>query len=211
MSTDEFAGLKEKVWDQAWSHSRHLETMRSQYLGFFFTAVLAVTAIAAKELADDGLGTTGSLIAFVSLMLGLEAVASFLLLAVKRIGDVLDGYRTSILTIRDQSRESTAAWAQLPGASESRLGSTQGAAEAVLYAALVVFLFALLGGAIRSHVVGGWTSGLCWVAFSLGLIMCGASISRARPRRGSTNETPVAAGAPDAPRTASREAPSSKA
>ena len=50
--------LQEQIWEQVWAHSRHLETMRSQYLGFFFTAALAVAAIAAKDLAKDGLTRT---------------------------------------------------------------------------------------------------------------------------------------------------------
>jgi len=31
----------ECVWEQAWNHYRHLETMRIQYLGFFFTFLIA--------------------------------------------------------------------------------------------------------------------------------------------------------------------------
>jgi hypothetical protein len=179
MSSEDFDGLKGKIWDEVWAHSRHLETMRSQYLGFFFTAVLAVTAIAAKELAGDGLRTTGSLIAFSALMLGLEVLAAFLLLAVKRIGRVLGDYRQSVFAIRDASRDRTAAWARLPGSADSYLGSTQGAAESVLYASLVVFLAALVGGAVRSHVIGGLTSGVCWAAFGLGLVAGVACIAKA--------------------------------
>ena len=170
MASEEFEGLKSKIWDEVWAHSRHLETMRSQYLGFFFTAVLAVTAIAAKDLAANGLRTTGSLVAFSALMLGLEVLAAFMLLAIKRIGHVLGEYRKSVLAIRDTSADGTASWAQLPGESEKYAVSTQGAAELVLYASLAVFLVALLGGAIRSDVVEGLTSGVCWVAFALGAI-----------------------------------------
>lgn len=167
--------LKGKVWEQVWAHSRHLETMRSQYLGFFFTAALAVTAIAAKDLADDGLKTSGSLIAFSALMLGLEVLTAFLLLAVKRIGDVLSQYRNSEQLIRGDSSEK---WAQLPGPSEDPALSTQGAAEGVLYAALGLFLAALVAGAIRSAEVGGGTAAVCWVAFGLGLVAAVACLGR---------------------------------
>lgn len=184
---EEFDGLKGKIWDEVWEHSRHLETMRSQYLGFFFTAALAVTAIAAKDLADHGLRTTGSLIAFSALMLGLEVLSAFMLLAIKRIGDVLGDYRKVVFEIRDASPDCAASWAQLPGRSKKYAVSTQGAAESVLYASLAVFLVALLCGAIRSLEVGGLTSAMCWVAFALGAIAAVACLGLVgRPSRPAT-------------------------
>jgi len=193
MEADGFDGLKGRIWDEVWAHSRHLETMRSQYLGFFFTAVLAVTAIAAKDLAANGMRTTGSLVAFAALMLGVEVLTAFMLLAVKRIGHVLGEYRKSVLAIRDSSPDHAQSWAALPGESERYAVSTQGAAELVLYGSLLVFLAALLGGGIRStDVVGGQTSVVCWVAFALGAIAAGMCLRQVGlPRRSAKGDLPA--------------------
>jgi hypothetical protein len=169
MATEDGVDLTGNLWDQLWAHSRHLETMRSQYLGFYFTAVLAVTAITAKDLADDELRTTGSLIAFSALTLGLVVLSGFLLLAVRRIGDVLHAYRVSVFELRDAYLRG-APGAELPGPSGSYWASTQGAAEAVLYSSLIFFWLALLAGAFRSSVVHGVTEVACWGAVGLGVV-----------------------------------------
>jgi len=93
---DEFT-LRE--WEQAWAHTRHLETMRSQYLGFFFTAVLGVTALAGPRLADDSLRTSGDLLTLATLALALELLTGFLYLAVVRMNKVLGFYSKQIETI----------------------------------------------------------------------------------------------------------------
>lgn len=179
MTTQGDTELKNKIWEQAWSHSRHLESMRSQYLGFYFTAVLAVTAVTAKELAGGGLKTTGALIAFSALVLGLEALAAFLLMAIKRIGFVLGSYRKSVLAIKNSLPGGDESWADLPGPATNRLVSTQGAAEAVLYASLVVFCGALVAGAVRSGTVGGTTQIVCWLAAALALTVTASCLDHA--------------------------------
>jgi hypothetical protein len=93
--------VKWRIWEEAWAQSRHLEAMRSQYLGFFFTVLLGVTLFGAKEVADQGFRTATSLVLFSILALGVELLATFLLLAVARIGDVLAKYATVIEAIRD--------------------------------------------------------------------------------------------------------------
>jgi hypothetical protein len=183
MPAEGFDGLGSKIWDEVWAHSRHLETMRSQYLGFFFTAVLAVTAIAAKDLAANGLRTTGALVSFSALMLGLEVLTAFMLFAIKRIGHVLGGYRRSVFAIRDSAPEAQEPWAQLPGESDRYAVSTQGAAELVLYGSLLAFLAALLAGGIHSSVVGGETRIACWVAFGLGALAAGWCLRQVGPPR----------------------------
>ena len=72
-------------WEQSWVHYRHLESMRGQYLGFFFSAVLGVTAVAGPQLIDDSLRTAGSLAVVATLLAGLQTLAAFLYLAVARI------------------------------------------------------------------------------------------------------------------------------
>jgi hypothetical protein len=82
------------------------------------------------------------------------------------------------------STEGKQRWAELPKASASYAGSTQGAAELVLYSSLGLFVIALLAGAMRSEVVGGWTQCLCWAAFGLGVIAVLACLWQVgRPRR----------------------------
>jgi hypothetical protein len=93
---DEFTLLR---WDQAWSHYRHLEVLRAQYLGFFFTAVLAVTAFAGPQLASDSLRTSGDLLIVAALAFGLELLSGFLFLVVARLNDVLDFYLLQIQEI----------------------------------------------------------------------------------------------------------------
>lgn len=93
---DEFT-LRE--WEQAWAHTRHLETMRGQYLGFFFTAVLGVTALAGPRLADDSLRTSGDLLTVAVLALALELLTGFLYLSVVRMNNVLGFYSKQIETI----------------------------------------------------------------------------------------------------------------
>jgi hypothetical protein len=46
-----------REWDEAWTHSRHLEDLRRHYLSFFFTALLGVTAFSASYLARRQLRT----------------------------------------------------------------------------------------------------------------------------------------------------------
>jgi heme/copper-type cytochrome/quinol oxidase subunit 4 len=88
-------------WDEAWAQSRHLETMRGQYLGFFFTVVLGVTAIAGPRLAKDSLRSADALLILAALALGLQVLSGFLYLAIVRLNAVLAYYLKIIFAIRD--------------------------------------------------------------------------------------------------------------
>jgi hypothetical protein len=159
-----------REWEQAWSHTRHLESMRAQYLGFFFTAVLGVTAIAGPRLAEDSLRTSSSLLTVAVLALGLQLLSGFLYLAILRMNEVLGYYLKIILAIKswmlsrgaelDLSR-----YAEPPRPSRP-WASTSGAAQRVLQVGLVGFPVALVGTLTRSVDVTGlsMTTVICAVA-----------------------------------------------
>jgi len=91
-----------KSWDEAWAQSRHLESMRSQYLGFFFTVLLAAAVFAIREgIKGEWLSSSALLLPFV-LALGVELLAAVLLAFVRRIGEVLVYYTRVIAAIRDE-------------------------------------------------------------------------------------------------------------
>lgn len=188
------AELRSKIWEQVWTQSRHLEGMRSQYLGFFFTALLAITAVAGKGLADHQLATDASLVTFALLLAGLQLLTGFLLMAIRRIGMVLLGYSQSIKLIRQSMADPQPAWAELPERSTSGLLSTQRAAESVLWASLVLFAAALLASAVRAVTVsvGEGTQVVCWLAFMLAATVT-AICAGARPESQATPESRKAA------------------
>jgi hypothetical protein len=204
MTTAEQVPALKWQWDEAWAHYRHLETMRGQFLGFFFAALLGLTAFAANEVADDALATSGSLVAFSAVTLGLDLLAVTLLLALVRIGEVLAHYQKIILAIEREIRGRldpavTEGWPELPRGSASTgfvssLRSTQGAAEAVLKLAVLALPLGLIATALRSATVGGipWmTVILCIACLGVGLALSagclrvlwsGAPMSSSRPR-----------------------------
>jgi hypothetical protein len=153
--TSERDELKWRLWAESWNHSRHLETMRSQYLGFFFTASLAVAAFAAPDVAKGHLSTSASLILLAVLVFGLDLLAGFLILAVARIGEVLGHYQRAQREIQAEVvGDKTPSWLELPQSSpRRRLRSTQGASEGVLQLALVGFPAILLVASVRSFTV----------------------------------------------------------
>jgi hypothetical protein len=168
-------------WDQAWAHSRHLENLRAQYLGFFFAAVLGVTAIAAKGVADDHFATSGSIVTVAALGLGLEGLVAFVYRAVVRINVVLDHYLEEICAIRDGVAEIAAARVDLrafrrpPGTflDDRRTRDTVlHGTESALSAATVLFPAVLLGCVVRAATatgVGASTVAVCAAVFVLGV------------------------------------------
>lgn len=183
--SSDLAGVKWRIWEQAWSQSRHLETMRGQYLGFFFTVLIGVTVVAANEIADDALRTPSSLVVFSALGLGLDLLATLLLVAVSRIGAVLRHYGAILSAIQTEARSSldpskVPDWLEFPtessgGGLARRLRSTQGAAETVLQSAVLTFSASLLAPAVRSLTLGGIppaTVALCGGSLLFGVGLC---------------------------------------
>lgn len=163
-------------WEQAWAQSRHLETMRGQYLGFFFTAVLGVTAIAGPRLIDDSLGTTESLQVIAALALGLQMLSGFLYLAVTRINAVLIVHKKRIFAIRDVMVPASSAIVDLGGFTRppqptNDWARTSGVAMHTLGLGLVIFPVVLAGVVVRSVQIRGLsvTTGFCLTVLLIGL------------------------------------------
>jgi hypothetical protein len=164
-----------REWEQAWSHTRHLESMRGQYLGFFFTAVLGVTAIAGPRLAENSLRTSSALLTVAALALGLQLLSGFLYLAIIRLNEVLGYYLKIILAIKAWMLSSGTAVDLSPYAETPRpphpWAGTSGVSQHVLQVGLVAFPMVLIGTIVRSIAVAGLsaTTVACVVAFALAL------------------------------------------
>jgi hypothetical protein len=188
-SDAEFAqAIMLREWDEAWAHSRHLETMRSQYLGFFFTAALAITAFTAPQIADDSLGTSGALVTVAVLVLGLHGLTTFLYLAIFRINQVLNYYRTILIAIRAQVHDKPGLpidlneCLRLPPTSRgrltSRLTTTQGVAETVLQIGIAAFVVTLVVDGARAltlEAVSPMTRAVCLAALIAALAITAAA------------------------------------
>ena len=191
----ELENLKWRRWDQAWSQSRHLETMRSQYLGFFFTVFLGLTAFSATQLGSDSLGTSFDLVVFAAILLGLDVLSGFLLLAVARIGDVLRYYTSVIVAIEESSVGSATrhdlGWlASIPLSEKTtlrrRLRSTQGVAESVLEGAVGLLPLGLIALAVRGltvHDVSVFARFSCLVAALAACVLSLTCLGAMRERR----------------------------
>jgi hypothetical protein len=166
-----------REWEEAWSHTRHLESMRGQYLGFFFTAVLGVTAIAGPRLADDSLRTSSSLLTVAALAVGLQLLSGFLYLAIVRLNEVLGYYLKIILAIKAWMLSNGAgadlrAYAETPRPPRPWAG-TSGVSQRVLQVGLTGFPLVLIGALVRSVDVTGLS--VTTLACSMALAMAFAT------------------------------------
>lgn len=103
-----------REWDEIWSHSRHLATMRMQYLGFYFTALLAVAAIAGNQAVESSLRTNGSLVAVSFLGASFSVLSAYLYLAVERLNSVNSHYDELIFDFGRRVRDEFGASFELP-------------------------------------------------------------------------------------------------
>ena len=146
-------------WEQAWAHTRHLETMRGQYLGFFFTAVLGVTALAGPRLADDSLRSSGDLLTLAVLVMALELLTGFLYLAVVRVNKVLGFYLKQIEAISRWMLRNGAALDRTSFVSAAppsrKWAGTSGTSQIVLQCGLFGLPFVSAGILARSLDVSG--------------------------------------------------------
>ena len=166
-----------REWDEAWAHSRHLETTRGQYLGFFFTAVLGVTAVAGPRLADDSFGSPSSLLILAALVVGLQVLSAFLYLSVVRMNAVLSYYLRIVFAIRNEMIPASRAIVDLTPLSRPpdpvrKWAGTSNVAEDVLRLGLIGFPLMLVGTVIRAVEVMGWstTTFFCAAALLAGLV-----------------------------------------
>lgn len=199
MEDDERAWAHTRAeWDQAWSQGRHLETMRGQWLGFFFTAVLGSVAIAGPRLdMNDG----GSLVTAAALSLSLEVLSVALYLATVRLNVVARHYDQIIFAIRAHTIASPPAaidlsehrFPPLPprGGRVGDVTTTKGISQAVLRLGIVIFVLLLAAVLARAATVTSVSSTivvLCSVAFGGGLALAAFSVWAVKPPR-----TPAAA------------------
>ena len=177
-----------REWEEAWSQSRHLEAMRGQYLGFFFTAILGVTAIAGPSLIDSSLRTGGSQFVLATLVFGLQTLSGFLYLAVQRINEVLAHYQKEILAIRTVMIPASEDFVDLtsftwPPKPPKEWASTSSVATRVLQLGLIAFPLALVGTVGRAVQVDGLSApaifclALLFASVGLGLVARGGRSS----------------------------------
>ncbi len=93
-----------REWEQAWNHYRHLESGRVQYLGFFFTAVVASVGLTVGFLKDVKPQEQAAV------LFGLYILSEFLFLitiglftAIKKTGCVLARYDIIMNSVRKDS------------------------------------------------------------------------------------------------------------
>jgi hypothetical protein len=98
-SSDLKVALTLHLWDEAWEQSRHLENMRSQYLGFFFAAMLSVTALTGNGLVGHHASRSSAIV----LATGLQMLALYLYVATVRVNQVSDHYVALILAIAQKT------------------------------------------------------------------------------------------------------------
>lgn len=92
-----------REWEQAWNHYRHLESSRSQYVGFFFTVLLATISIAIGFMKGITLDSKPIVIFG---LIGLIFVDFFITISIfiiiKKTGYVLRRYEIIIETVREE-------------------------------------------------------------------------------------------------------------
>lgn len=147
-----------REWEQAWNHNRHLESTRSQYLGFFFTVTLASVSVSIglmKGVADKDQPAVLTGLLVLGFVVFLITLALFT--AIKKIGYVLAQYSTIVNSVRNEmefpsNKEFPYKIKDLYGypkeVLESKLFRVQGAAEILLGIAALVLVGVLIAGSL---------------------------------------------------------------
>ena len=93
-----------REWEQAWNQYRHIESTRSQYLGFFFTVLVASISVAIGLLKDVKIDDKTTVI-FGLLVLAFIVflITIGLFTAIKKIGYVLRRYEKIMNSVREES------------------------------------------------------------------------------------------------------------
>jgi hypothetical protein len=89
-------------FDQAWDHYRHNETVRSQYLGYFFALSLGSAAFGAQTVRSDALSSAPDqdLVLFGIFLLVFAFLTGFVYLGIRKAGVVLTHYESVWNNIR---------------------------------------------------------------------------------------------------------------
>lgn len=139
-------------FEQAWNHYRHLETMRGQYLGFFFTVALGSITLSIPALSGGALGNILQILALSGFVQVFFLLAAFIYISVRKLGIVLTHYERVITVIRNHFYADDVAVTAVAAAlhvrdldhpiMHSRLFRVQGMAENILRLFLILSLVA---------------------------------------------------------------------
>jgi hypothetical protein len=88
-------------FEQAWQHYRQNESLRSQYLGYFFALIVASAAFGTQTVRSRALSSPPSLVLFEIFLLALSLLSCFVYLGVRRAGIALTHYESVWNVIRD--------------------------------------------------------------------------------------------------------------
>ena len=178
-------------YQQAWDHSRHLETIRGQYLGFFFTVALGSAAVAIP-IVGAALNNRVRLLMFSGFLTVFFLLTSLIYISVVKFGLILGQYQRGIHLIRDylyaesNTPEDLIQWMRFRELRNplvtSRLFSVQTAAERILrlFLFLTTFATSLVGLRLRTLQAPWWQIAL--VGFLVAVTLLAASALTVVPR-----------------------------
>jgi hypothetical protein len=88
-----------RLWDEAFEHTRHLETLRAQNMGFLFAAILGVSTLSIDGLVAHHASQSATVTVAAVLGAGLSFLAAYLFVAVSRLNQVLGHYQRVAIAI----------------------------------------------------------------------------------------------------------------
>ncbi len=149
-------------------HYRHLETARSQYLGFFFVITLGAISVGLPLVAAGSLSTRTQVLVIAGFLFAYSAITATILVAVVRTGEVLHHLESVFQYVRDvypSGRRSSLldglpATGRIPHPASRRLEfQVQRTAEQlmVFFMCLAAFLQAVAFAVSLSDGLGLWT------------------------------------------------------
>ena len=163
MSEDRTWEVAQAEWLQAWNQVRHFETMRGQWLGFFFTVIIGVLAVAGPRL---DVGESASLALIAALAIALQLFSSALYLVVSRLNEVHTYNDMIIYKLRSRMQEEADVFGTIPAHPPAppramrvgTLGTTKGVSEYVLFGSGAMLAVILGLDAVRAFTTSGITA-----------------------------------------------------
>jgi heme/copper-type cytochrome/quinol oxidase subunit 4 len=173
-------------YHQVWEHARHMETMRSQYLGFFFTVTLGLAVLAVPTISAGALNNPARLVVLSGFLTVFFLFTAFIYIAIRKTGVVYGRYVGAIHLIRDhflvnrRGLETVLSWLRFLESDipimRSRLFRIQTTAEFIirLFMLLTVFAAGLISIRLISIKATAWQVGLATIV--VGLILVGTTL-----------------------------------
>src|SRR5450759_4654560 len=87
---------------EAWSHYRHIEVMRQQYVGLFFSLLIGVSGLTATLAPKVDLSLPASLLGAAGLMWALSVFSMLLFANIRKMGRVLGAYEATMKFVREE-------------------------------------------------------------------------------------------------------------